>query len=47
MRQLLFLLALLSTTFSFSQKEKAMAYVEKYKEIACITTGTEKMDHVT
>jgi hypothetical protein len=33
-RQLLFLLALLSTTFSFSQKEKAMAYVEKYKEIA-------------
>ena len=34
MRQLLFLLAILSTTFSFSQKEKAIAYVEKYKEIA-------------
>ncbi len=34
MRQLLFLLALLSTTFSFSQKEKGIAYVEKYKEIA-------------
>jgi hypothetical protein len=33
-RQLLFLLAILSTTFSFSQKEKAIAYVEKYKEIA-------------
>ena len=34
MRQLLFLFAILSTTFSFSQKEKAIAYVEKYKEIA-------------
>ena len=34
MRQLLFLLAILSTTLSFSQKEKAIAYVEKYKEIA-------------
>jgi hypothetical protein len=33
-RQLLFLLAILSTTLSFSQKEKAIAYVEKYKEIA-------------
>jgi LysM repeat protein len=33
-RQLLFLLALLSTTSSFSQKEKGIAYVEKYKEIA-------------
>ena len=34
MRQLLFLLALLSTTLAFSQKEKGIAYVEKYKEIA-------------
>lgn len=34
MRQLLFLLAIFSTTLSFSQKEKAIAYVEKYKEIA-------------
>jgi hypothetical protein len=33
-RQLLFLLAIFSTTLSFSQKEKAIAYVEKYKEIA-------------
>jgi len=33
-KKLLVILAILSTTFSFSQKEKGQAYVEKYKEIA-------------